>query len=266
MRTIDGSGSGTERTRLRVYAPEVVPLSLCDYIGEPACVVFFSGCDNACGYCQNSRLMKASEEHLIDLDVIEESMKRNKLISACKVTGGEPLLQPDALAELGRFVKSLGLKFGVDTNGTFPQPLKGVLPLLDLVSIDVKTALNEEAYGKITGTSNPCVGKVSESLSAVFSSNAYCDVRMVVIPGVNDSGDVIRSVAGSLRSLGYEAKACKGEASFTLAEFIPEFAFQEEFRKIRNPTSDELRSLALSSGLTNARVTHRVIGFFQKVA
>jgi hypothetical protein len=89
---------------------------------------------------------------------------------------------------------------------------------------------------------------------------------MVVIPGVNDSGEVIRSVAGSLRSLGYEAKACKGEASFTLAEFIPEFAFQEEFRKIRNPTSDELRSLALSSGLTNARVTHRVLGFFQKVA
>lgn len=265
MRTIDGGGSDTGRARLRVYAPEVVPLSLCDYIGEPACVVFFSGCNNACGYCQNSRLMKVQEEQLVDLDVIEESIKRNKLISACKVTGGEPLLQPDALAELGRFVKSLDLKFGIDTNGTLPQPLNGVLPLLDLISIDVKTALNREAYSRITGIPNPCVEKVSESLSAVLSSNAYCDVRMVVIPGVNDSGDIIRSVAGSLRSLGYEEKASKGEASFTLTEFIPEFAFQEEFRKIRNPTSDELRSLALSSDLTNVRVTHRVLGFFQKV-
>lgn len=265
MSAIDDGGSCIARAKLKVYAPEVVPLSLCDYIGEPACVVFFSGCNNACGYCQNSRLMKASEEHLIDLDVIEESIRRNKLISACKVTGGEPLLQPDALAELGRFVKSLDLKFGVDTNGTLPKPLRVILPLLDLVSIDVKTSLNEKAYIRITSIPSPCTGKVNESLSAVLSSNAYCDVRMVVIPGINDSVDVIRSVAASLRSLGYEEKACKGKASFTLAEFIPEFAFQEKFRKIRNPTSDELISLALSSGLTNARVTHRVLGFFQKV-
>jgi pyruvate formate lyase activating enzyme len=233
VRTIDDGGSGTGRARLKVYAPEVVPLSLCDYIGEPACVVFFSGCNNACGYCQNSRLMKASEEHLVDLDVIEDSIRRNKLISACKVTGGEPLLQPDALEELGRFVKSLDLKFGVDTNGTLPKPLKDLLPLLDLVSIDVKTSLNEEAYSRITGIPNPCVGEVGESLSAVLSSDAYCDVRMVVIPGVNDSEDVIRSVAGSLKSLGYEEKASKGKAFQEKIETL-------DFFQGTNPTTPEL--------------------------
>jgi len=252
-------------SKLRVFAPEILPLSLCDYLGEPACVIFFSGCNYDCGYCQNWRLKARSKEHLVNIDKIKESIRKNRLITACKVTGGEPLLQLEALSELGRFVKSLGLKFGIDTNGSLPDSLKVLLPTLDLVSIDIKTALTEKNYRKITGVGKPCVDAVRRSLEIIISSNAYADVRMVVIPGYNDSEEVVRSVGGSLRSLGYEEKARRGMASLTLVEFVSENAYPEEFRKLKNPSAEDLRSLALASCLPNARITHRAAGFYIEV-
>jgi len=252
-------------SKLRVFAPEILPLSLCDYLGEPACVIFFSGCNYDCGYCQNWRLRTMSKEHMVDIDKIKESIRKNRLVTACKVTGGEPLLQLEALSELGKFVKSLGLKFGIDTNGSLPDSLKALLPTLDLVSIDIKTALDEEEYRKITGVGRPCVDAVRRSLEIVISSNAYADVRMVVIPGYNDSKRIVLSVSGGLRSLGYEEKAGRGMASFTLVEFVPENAYPEEFRRLRNPSADQLRSLASSSGLPNVRITHRAVGFYKEV-
>jgi len=251
--------------KVRVFAQEILPLSLCDYLGEPACVIFFSGCNYDCGYCQNWRLKVRSKEHLVDLDKIKESIRKNKLITACKVTGGEPLLQPEALSELGRYSKSLGLKFGIDTNGSLPEPLKLLLPILDLVSIDIKTTLNEEKYRKITGAAKPCIDTVRKSLDMVMSSDAYTDVRMVIIPGHNDSKEVVFSVAESLRSLGYEEKARRGMASFTLVEFVPENAYSEKFQELKNPSVESLRSLALASNLPNVRITHRAAGFYLEV-
>lgn len=252
-------------SKVKVFAPEILPLSLCDYLGEPACVVFFSGCNYDCGYCQNWRLKVKSKEHLVDLDKIKERIRENKLITACKVTGGEPLLQQEALAELGRYVKSLGLKFGIDTNGSFPEPLKLLLPILDLVSIDIKTTFNEEKYRKIIGVVKPYVGAVKRSLKILMSYDTYSDVRMVIIPGYNDSKEVVLSVAESLRSIGYEEKANRGMASFTLVEFVPENAYSEEFRRLKNPSTEDLHSLALASKLPNVRITHRAAGFYIEV-
>lgn len=252
-------------SKVRVFAPEILPLSLCDYLGEPACVIFFSGCNYDCGYCQNWRLKVMSKEHLVDIEKIKDSIMKNRLITACKVTGGEPLLQLEALSELGSYVKSRGLKFGIDTNGSLPDSLKVLLPTLDLVSIDIKTTLNEDEYRKITGVGQPCVDAIRRSLEMAISSNAYTDARMVIIPGYNDSVEDVRSVSGSLRSLGFEAKARRGMASLTLVEFVPENAHSEEFRGLKNPSAENLRSLALASGLPNVRITHRTAGFYVKI-
>ena len=253
-------------TKKMVYAGEIVPLSLSDYFGEPTCVIFFSGCNFECGYCQNWRLKKASEEHLTDIETIKNALMENKLVTACKVTGGEPLLQLDALLEIGRFVKSIGLKFGIDTNGSLPESLAKILPLLDLVSIDIKTELEEKEYRKVTGLTSPPVSAVIKSLEVAIRSDVYLELRMVVIPGYNDSVDTVRSISETLRDLGYEEKALKGKACFNLIEFVPENAFDEDFRRIKNPSVSLLRELALASGLRNVRISHRGLGILQPVS
>lgn len=252
--------SPTDSCKVRVYAPEMVPLSLSDYRGEPACVIFFSGCNYNCGYCHNWALQEKKEEHLVEAERLKEEIRKNALITACKVSGGEPLLQPEALMELGRFAKSLGLKFGIDTNGTLPKALASIMALLDLVSLDIKTALDEVEYRKISGVEKVCTEEVKESLRIVLSSRAYADLRMVVIPGWNDSDAIVRSVAASLRDAGYAEKASRGEASLTLMEFVPENARLEALRNTVNTPPEKLKRIASQIALPRIFITHRVVG------
>ncbi|MCS7265467.1 MAG: hypothetical protein NZ805_11610, partial [Armatimonadetes bacterium] len=53
-------------------------------------------------------------------------------------TGGEPLLQADFLAALGKDLKSLGFKILLETEGGLPDKLAKVLPFLDAVAADIK--------------------------------------------------------------------------------------------------------------------------------
>lgn len=249
-----------------VYAGDIVPLSFSDFLGEPACVIFLAGCNFDCGYCQNWQLKRASEDNITDLEMIKRVLSENKLITACKVTGGEPLLQLDAVIEIGKFAKSLGLKFGIDTNGSLSEALARVAPLLDLISIDIKTELNEREYTKITRVQPPPISSIKRSLEIAMRSEAYVDIRMVVIPGYNDDIAKIKAISKMLRDLGYEEKATKGMASFVLIEFVPENATDDEFRRINNPSVSLLSDLAKSSDLSNVRITHRGTGFYKSVS
>ncbi|MEM4658814.1 MAG: radical SAM protein [Candidatus Methanosuratincola sp.] len=256
-----GSVSGRGAESEEVYAPEVVHLSLCDYPGEPAIVIFFSGCNYRCGYCQNWRIREQDRSHLTKLERIERLLEGGRLVAACKVTGGEPLLQPDALIRLAKKARSLGYKFGIDTNGTFPDRLLEMLPMLDLVSIDVKTALNDLEYKKVTGVENPMVVRVVESIRIALASSAFVDLRMVVIPGVNDSLEIVRSIGQDLNRMGYLEKASAGGASFTLVEFVPENAGSKEYAAMRSPSVDELLRLGRAMPVRNVRVSHRALGY-----
>ncbi|MCS7098327.1 MAG: anaerobic ribonucleoside-triphosphate reductase activating protein [Candidatus Methanomethyliaceae archaeon] len=237
------------------YIAEIIPISFSDYPKEPCCVIFFSGCNFDCGYCQNWKIKKQSEEHAIDIEKIKEIISKNNLITACKISGGEPLLQLEALLEIGNFVKSLGLKFGIDTNGSMPNALKKAISLLDLISIDIKAPLKMERYAKITGLSNPPLSSIIESLKIAIQSNAYLDVRIVVIPGFNDSIEDVKSIVKVLKELGYENRSSK--SSFTLMEFVPENAHREEFRKLSNTSLKNLMDLASSIELSNVKIYHR---------
>ncbi|MEN3016274.1 MAG: radical SAM protein [Candidatus Methanosuratincola petrocarbonis] len=261
-------GGGKDRNRdcgggceAEVYAPEVMHLSLCDYPGEPAMVIFFSGCNYRCGYCQNWKIREQDRSHLTRLDRIERFLEGGRLVNACKVTGGEPLLQLGALVRIANKAKSLGYKFGIDTNGTLPERLREILPMLDLVSIDVKTALNALEYRKVTGVDNPMVDRVVESIRIALASSAFVDLRMVVIPGVNDSLEVVRSIGQDLDRMGYAEKASAGGASFTLVEFVPENAASREYSRMRNPSVEELVRLARAVPLRNVRISHRALGY-----
>ena len=57
---------------------------------------------------------------------------------ALAVTGGEPLLQAEFLAELLPRLHLRGLKILLETNGTRPDALRVLLPCLDIVSMDFK--------------------------------------------------------------------------------------------------------------------------------
>lgn len=54
------------------------------------------------------------------------------------ITGGEPLLHPEFVAELARELRPLSLPIMLETNGQRPEELKRVLPAVDTVAMDIK--------------------------------------------------------------------------------------------------------------------------------
>ncbi|MFA7172177.1 MAG: anaerobic ribonucleoside-triphosphate reductase activating protein [Kiritimatiellia bacterium] len=120
----------------------MVPLSLCDYPGHIAAVVFTQGCNFKCPFCHNGHLIPESSE---GAEILEESSIFALLAERCAklqgvvVSGGEPTLQPD-LADFLQRVKALGLKTKLDTNGARPAVLSDLLNqgLLDFVAMDIK--------------------------------------------------------------------------------------------------------------------------------
>lgn len=127
----------------------LTPLTTIDYPGELAAVVFLQGCPWRCGYCQNNDLIPRDNQNTIAWqEVITLLENRKGLLDAVVFSGGEPTLQ-SGLGTAMQQVKSLGYKIGLHTAGIYPDRLQKLLPLVDWVGMDIKSA--KEDYQGITG-------------------------------------------------------------------------------------------------------------------
>ena len=119
-----------------------VPLSLCDYPGRVAAVVFTQGCNFQCPWCHNGHLVPLVGDPALRIPedaVVARLAERRNRVGSLVVSGGEPTLQP-ALPRFLRRVKALKMDVKLDTNGSRPDVLGELLRerLLDFVAMDVK--------------------------------------------------------------------------------------------------------------------------------
>ncbi|MGQ9535703.1 MAG: 7-carboxy-7-deazaguanine synthase QueE [Actinomycetota bacterium] len=63
--------------------------------------------------------------------------------SVC-LTGGEPLLQAEALMDLLPRLQEKGMVVYLETNGTLPAALEGVLPWVDWIAMDLKLPYSQD--------------------------------------------------------------------------------------------------------------------------
>jgi pyruvate formate lyase activating enzyme len=121
----------------------LVKFSLINYPGKVCAVVFTRGCNFACPYCHNSRLIPLNGASVItEVQVIEFlKLRAGKLAGAC-VSGGEPTIQKELPEFIGK-IKETGLSVKLDTNGSNPAMLEKLygLNLLDFVAMDIKAPL-----------------------------------------------------------------------------------------------------------------------------
>jgi pyruvate formate lyase activating enzyme len=104
-------------------------------------------------------------------------------------SGGEPLLQSDALADLARRCHAEGIHTAVETAGNVPwSAFATVLPHVDLVLFDLKH-IDSEAHLAYTGVP---LDRILENIRRIGEGDTEIVVRVPVIPGVNASEDVQR--------------------------------------------------------------------------
>lgn len=132
------------------------------YAGCRQVFVRLEGCNIACRYCDTEHMLNKHDFCRVErepgsheyTDVpnpmsAEDAAKEvRRFLSAVphqavSITGGEPLLHAEFVRELGELLE---VPVFLETNGTLPEKLKEVLPVVDIISMDIK--LPSELHGK----------------------------------------------------------------------------------------------------------------------
>ncbi len=131
-----------------------VPLSLCDFPGKVAAVVFTQGCNFRCPICHNGHLLERHADGVQEEEAVLARIRDRRLhLEGVVVTGGEPTVQGDLPQFLWR-LRAFGLAVKLDTNGSQPDVLQALLAerLVDYIAMDVKAPW--DLYDRLAG--QPC--------------------------------------------------------------------------------------------------------------
>lgn len=167
-----------------------VPLSTVDWRGKAVCTVFLRGCSVRCHYCHNRELQEGQD--FMDTDDILKMIKESRIIiSGVIFSGGEPTMQKDALLEMAKKSREMGLLVGVQTNGAFPDTLDQMIKegLIDLVHMDIKTRW--EHYPQLLKVKPKTIDDIKKSLK-ICKEAYFCgklsefQIACTLFPGRED--------------------------------------------------------------------------------
>ncbi len=166
-------------------------------------VAFMQGCPIRCVYCHNPETWDLNSKDCMKMKPEELAAKALR----CKpyyengggitVTGGEPLMQPDFVAEYFKIMQEQGVHTALDTSGAVGlEAAKKVLPYTNLVLADLKF-LSAEDYANYCHAD---FGKVEAFLKLTEDMNIPLWIRHVVVPGYTDGEEHIRKLSEKAHS------------------------------------------------------------------
>ena len=163
-------------------------LTLLDYPGNVACLIFTQGCNFRCPFCHNSGLLDMNNncEKIDEKEVFKYLEKRKGLLDGVCISGGEPLLRKD-IEYFIRKVKDLGYKVKLDTNGSSPKKLKQLIEegLIDYVAMDIKNDFLN--YDKTAGMCTN-IDNIKKSIEIIENSNIEYEFRTTIVKQFHDVG------------------------------------------------------------------------------
>lgn len=166
-------------------------LTILDYPGKVACIVFTPGCNFRCPFCHNASLVThIDKDTYLDVDeVMDYLKKRQGLLDGVVITGGEPLLQ-DGIEEFIDEIKALGYCVKLDTNGSFPEKLISIVEkgLVDYVAMDIKNS--KEKYAKTIGVDDFDITPIEKSVDFLLQNKVDFEFRTTVVDGFHTLDDI----------------------------------------------------------------------------
>jgi len=87
-------------------------------------VVFTQGCPHRCEGCHNPDTFDYDGGYEVDVDELVGDIDKNPILDGVTFSGGEPVIQADALLPLAKAVKDRGLQLMLYSGYTFEQILK----------------------------------------------------------------------------------------------------------------------------------------------
>lgn len=120
----------------------------------------------------------------------------------CTCSGGEILSQADFVADLFRACRENGIHTNADTSGQGSrEALKRIMEYADMFYYDLKL-MDPDAHARWIGTDNRVI---LDNLKYLAGSGIPLNIRVPLIPGVNDGRDNLEALARTVSSLAPEA-------------------------------------------------------------
>lgn len=206
--------------------------SFIDWKGCLSSVLFTGGCNFRCPFCHNTDLVlhydtmeEISLEH-----IILNLRKYKKWVDRIVITGGEPTIHMDLFHMIGQ-IKAEGIKIKLDTNGSSPFVLKGLVNdgLIDYVAMDVKGPIDR--YKRWCGV-DISTQTIEESIRFILEGTVDYELRMTVVPFLHREDDV------------YEvAEYIRHAKRFTIQEFRPRNTLNPSYENIKPFLPDKMAKI-----------------------
>lgn len=168
-------------------------LTLLDFPNKLAAIVFTTGCNFICPFCQNGSLVLGGADEISEKEVFEFLEKRKGILDGVVVSGGEPLVQKDIVSFITK-IKELGYLVKLDTNGYEPEKLQELIDknLLDYIAMDIKNVPTK--YSGIVGLENIQINKIKKSVECIKTSKIGYEFRTTMVKPFHEKNDFLEMV------------------------------------------------------------------------
>jgi len=208
-------------------------LTMLDYPGLLACIIFLGGCNFRCPYCHNPEMIDPNDDtfpEILHEDVLEFLRTRVGKLDGVVISGGEPTLWSSELPDFIREIRDLGFKVKLDTNGTNPELLEKLYKenLLDYIAMDIKAS--PEHYEEIVKYAD--VAKIQKSIGLIMNSGVDYEFRSTILPALHDEAEV--------EAMG---QMIAGAKKYYLQTFRPDKTLDPKFNLERAFTTVEMHQM-----------------------
>jgi 7-carboxy-7-deazaguanine synthase len=145
------------------------------FVGKKTLFIRFSGCHLKCRWCDTKYALPLDSGTEYQIDEIEDLIIRELQPFTYKVnfTGGEPLLQTDAVIKLADFIKKqTNLKTYIESSCFNSELFSKVLPYIDICKIEFKTddskVVENEVYDSLLLNEIKCLELAVESNKTTY--------------------------------------------------------------------------------------------------
>ena len=211
-------------------------VTLVDWEGKIASIIFISGCNLRCGFCHSKALvLKENSPCTVPLsEIIQYLDKKQGWIDGVVITGGEPTLYCENLLALLYDIKGIGSAVKLDTNGTRPEVLKSAIDkgLVDYIAMDIKAPLEQQAYSSIAGT-EVNIEEIKASIGIIISSGIDYEFRTTAVPG-----------AVSLKGIEKISEYIKPAKRYRIQQFQAKDTLNPSFLSLKPYSKEELQLMA----------------------
>jgi len=238
------------------------------HVGATTLFVRFGGCNLRCRWCDSPHTWERAPECRVEVgrcsgafETRPNPMPFEDIVAAAASldlgahefaghTGGEPLLQPEAVGEVARALRARGPRILLETHGLATDALESVIADIDVVSMDWKLSSD------VRRASEPRRGAVEpfhtehEKFAVIARRAPELIVKLVITPA-SDDAEIDEAVS--------RVEVSAPEATLILQPVTPFGAVREA------PSAERLLTLCtrISSRLAKVRVipqTHKIYG------